>query len=76
MLVPNHHTDGFVTLQSLSLVGEGWMTEVVLCLPANLAEQARVLKAVQCVCGIATPHNLLRLCRKFLKREILRTPSP
>jgi hypothetical protein len=76
MLVPNHHTDGFVTLQSLSLVGEAWMTEVVPCLPANLAEQARVLKAVQRVCGIATPHDLLRLWRKFLKIEILRTPSP
>ena len=45
MLVPKHHTDGLITLQALSLVGEDWMNEVVPRLPANLAEQARVLKA-------------------------------
>src|SRR5215831_1129036 len=60
MLVPKHHTDGLITLQALSLVGEDWMNEVVPRLPANFAEQARVLKACQRVRGLATPHDLLR----------------
>jgi hypothetical protein len=60
MLVQNHHTDCLVMPQALSLVGEPWPTEVVPRLPANLAEQARVLKAFQRVRGIATPHDLLR----------------
>src|SRR5712691_12315866 len=60
MLVQNHYTDCGVPPPSLSLVGEAWTTEVVPRLPANLAEQARALKAFQRVRGIATPHDLLR----------------
>ena len=60
MLVQNHYTDCFVPPPSLSLVGEAWTTEVVPRLPANLAEQARGLKAFQRVRGIAPPHDLLR----------------
>src|SRR5215467_12953676 len=60
MLVHKYHTDGLVTPQPLSLVGEAWTTEVVPRLPANRAEQARVLKACQRVRGLATPHDLLR----------------
>src|SRR5215510_11228395 len=60
MLVQNHYTDGLVTSPSLSLVEEAWTTDVVPRLPANLAEQARVLKAFQRVRGLATPHALLR----------------
>src|SRR2546423_4543242 len=60
MLVQNHYTDCFMPPPSLSLVGAAWMTEVVPRLPANLAEQARGLKAFQRVRGIATPHDLLR----------------
>jgi Transposase DDE domain len=60
MLVHNHHTDCPMTPQTLSLVEEAWTTDVVPRLPANLAEQARVLKAFQRVRGIATPHDLLR----------------
>src|SRR2546426_1327730 len=60
MLVQNHYTDGLVTSPSLSLVEEAWTTDVVPRLPANLAEQARVLKAFQRVRGLVTPHDLLR----------------
>src|SRR5215813_7634313 len=60
MLVHKYHTDGLVTPQPLSLVGEAWTPEVVPRLPANLAEQARVLKAFQRVRGLETPHDLLR----------------
>jgi hypothetical protein len=60
MLVQNHYTDGLVTPPSLSLIEEAWTTDVVPRLPANLAEQARVLKAFQRVRGLATPHDLLR----------------
>jgi hypothetical protein len=60
MPVHKYHTDGLVTPQPLSLVGEAWTTEVVPRLPANLAEQARVLKAFQRVRGLETPHDLLR----------------
>lgn len=60
MLVHKYHTDGLVPPQPLSLVGEAWTTEVVPRLPANLAEQARVLKAFQRVRGLETSHDLLR----------------
>lgn len=60
MLVHHHHTDCLLTPQSLPLVGAAWTTEVAPRLPANLAEQARVLKAFQRVRGIATSHDLLR----------------
>ena len=60
MLVHKYHTDGLVTPQPLSLVGEAWATEGVPRLPANLAEQGRVLKAFQRVRGLETPHDLWR----------------
>src|SRR6266446_70209 len=60
MLVQSHDTGSMVECQALALVEDAWTTDVVSRLPANLAEQARVLKAFQRVRGLATPHDLLR----------------
>src|SRR5262245_17243450 len=60
MLVQSHDTGSIVERQALALVEDAWATEVVPRLPANLAEQARVLQAFQRARGLATPHDLLR----------------
>jgi Transposase DDE domain len=60
MLVQSHNTSGLVEPQALSLLEGAWVTEVVPRLPANLAAQARALKAFQRVRGLATPYDLLR----------------
>jgi hypothetical protein len=60
MLVQSYDTGSIVERQALALVEDAWATEVVPRLPANLAEQARVLKAFQRVRGLTTPHDLLR----------------
>lgn len=59
LLVPAHDTNRVVDVQ-LSLVGDAWTTEIVPRLPAALVAQARTLKAVQRVRGLATPYDLLR----------------
>jgi hypothetical protein len=60
MLAQSHDSGDLVERQALSLVEDAWAMEVVPRLPANLAEQARALKAFQRVRGLATPHDLLR----------------
>jgi len=60
MLIPTHDTDRVIERQPASLVGDPWTIEVVPRLPANLAAQARALKAFQRARGLATPHDLLR----------------
>jgi len=60
MLIPTHDTDRVIERQPASLVGDPWTIEVVPRLPANLAAQARALKAFQRARGLATPHHLLR----------------
>jgi hypothetical protein len=60
MLVQSHDTGSRVACQALALVEDAWATEVVSRVPAHLAEQARVRKALQRVRGLATPHDLVR----------------
>jgi hypothetical protein len=60
MRVHQHHPDGLVTPQLLSVVGAAWTTDIVPRGPATLAAQARGLKAFQRVRGLATPHDLWR----------------
>jgi Transposase DDE domain len=60
MLVQCYDSGGSVERQSLALVEDTWATEVVPRLPADLASQARTLKAFQRVRGLATPSDLLR----------------
>jgi hypothetical protein len=60
MLIQRHDPDCLLEPPTLPLVGDTWATEVVPRLPADLAELARVLKALQRLRGRATPHALLR----------------
>jgi Transposase DDE domain len=60
MPAPSHHTGAACAEQLPPLVQDAWMTEVVPQLPADLAAQARVLKAFQRTRGLACPTDLLR----------------
>jgi hypothetical protein len=57
---PSHHTDPASAAQLPPLVGDTWTTEVVPRLPAELAAQARNLKAFQRKRGVAHAADLLR----------------
>ena len=79
MLVQSHDTGGFDAPQALALVEEAWVTEVLPRLPAALAEQARALKALQRVRGLATPYDLLRGVLAYglwLLGERIAVPTP
>src|ERR671916_851613 len=60
MPVPSHHTGAACAEQLPPLVDDAWTTEVVPQLPADLAAQARALKAFQRKRGVAHAADLLR----------------
>lgn len=60
MLIPSHDSAHRVEIPMPPLVGDPWPIEVVPRLPPALADQARALKALQRVRGLATPHDLWR----------------
>ena len=60
MLIQSHATDCLIATPALPLVGAMRTTEGVPRLLPALAEQARVLQALQRGRGIATPQDLLR----------------
>jgi hypothetical protein len=70
MLIPTHDTERIVAIQPPSVVGDSWTTEVLSRLPADLAEQARALKAFQRGRGLATPHNRLRGLLAYVLRPL------
>lgn len=69
MPVRSHHTAADAAPQSLALLEDAWSTEVVPRLPAELAEQARALKAFERVRGIACVTDLLRALLAFALAE-------
>src|SRR5918911_2781569 len=71
MPVPPHHTDPASVVQLPPLVGDTWTTEAIPRLPADLATQARALKAFQRKRGVAQATDLLRALLAY----VLCTPS-
>ena len=60
MLLPSHDSARRVAIPMPPLVGDPWTMAVVPQLPPALAAQARALKALQRVRGLASPPALLR----------------
>lgn len=60
MPVHSHHTQSAAEVQLPDLSGDAWTTEVLPRLPAQLADQARTLKAFQRSRGLTSPSDLLR----------------
>lgn len=65
MPVRSHHTAAAEAPQPLALLEDAWSSEIVPQLPAELAEQARTLKAFVRVRGIARVTDLLRALLAF-----------